>query len=187
VRVTVAVSPMPLSSVVDLVNGWGSTPRSEAGEHDLPYPSLDGLTGRLGVGSAALDQVTDEALAEVADLLHPVFSTADRGARADSLNGLLSCTDVRPALGLAGDHLHAAWTVEDPRHVVLAAAAVALRGHLADHPGEPSSDRLGVCEGRRCADVFVDGSPGGRRRFCSVTCQNRARVAAFRSRRSTRG
>ena len=27
-------------------------------------------------------------------------------------------------------------------------------------------------------------TPGGQRRFCSVTCQNRARVAAWRQRRS---
>ncbi|MFI1676368.1 CGNR zinc finger domain-containing protein [Streptomyces sp. NPDC020607] len=43
--------------------------------------------------------------------------------------------------------------------------------------------RIGIRTGGHCADVYVDQSPGGRRRFCSVTCQNRARVAAFRSRR----
>ncbi|WP_078940665.1 CGNR zinc finger domain-containing protein [Streptomyces cellulosae] len=30
----------------------------------------------------------------------------------------------------------------------------------------------------------MDQSPGGRRRFCSVTCQNRTGVAALRSRRA---
>jgi len=30
---------------------------------------------------------------------------------------------------------------------------------------------------------YIDASPGGQRRFCSVTCQNRARVAAWRQRR----
>src|ERR687893_781219 len=35
---------------------------------------------------------------------------------------------------------------------------------------------------RQCADVYVDTSPAGRRRFCCLTCQNRARAAAFRQR-----
>ncbi|WP_374119541.1 CGNR zinc finger domain-containing protein [Streptomyces sp. RKAG290] len=43
---------------------------------------------------------------------------------------------------------------------------------------------MGTCAGERCVDVYIDQSPGGRRRFCSVTCQNRTRVAAFRSRRA---
>ncbi|MFJ9036853.1 CGNR zinc finger domain-containing protein [Streptomyces sp. NPDC102406] len=60
------------------------------------------------------------------------------------------------------------------------AAAVALRQYL----GEQGFARIGVCTGGRCADVYVDQSPGGRSRFCSVTCQNRARVAAFRSRKA---
>jgi predicted RNA-binding Zn ribbon-like protein len=76
--------------------------------------------------------------------------------------------------------LRAGWLVDDPRHAVLAAAAVTLRAQLSGHPGQ----RLGTCTGRRCADVYVDTSPGGRRRFCSIPCQNRARVAAFRSRRA---
>jgi predicted RNA-binding Zn ribbon-like protein len=68
--------------------------------------------------------------------------------------------------------------VESADDVVLAAAALALRDHLLRHP----DDRLGTCHGQRCADVFVDASPSRQRRFCSVTCQNRARVAAFRRR-----
>ena len=35
----------------------------------------------------------------------------------------------------------------------------------------------------QCADVYVDASPTHDRRYCSVTCQNRARVAAYRARR----
>jgi predicted RNA-binding Zn ribbon-like protein len=78
--------------------------------------------------------------------------------------------------------LSTAWSVPGSPTALLASAALALRGHLAAHP-----DRLGVCADRQCADVYVDASPAGHRRFCSLTCQNRTRVAAFRERRrSTR-
>jgi len=45
---------------------------------------------------------------------------------------------------------------------------------------------MGVCSGHRCADAYIDTSPAGRRRFCSVTCQSRARVAAWRRQRRSR-
>ena len=65
------------------------------------------------------------------------------------------------------------------RDALLAAAAVTLHTQLVEHDPE----RLGTCASTRCGDVFVDASPGAHRRFCSVTCQNRERVAAFRRRR----
>jgi predicted RNA-binding Zn ribbon-like protein len=71
--------------------------------------------------------------------------------------------------------------VDEPRDALLAAAALTLRHQLAQH----DPDRIGVCTGRNCADAYIDASPAGQRRFCSVTCQNRARVAAWRQRRHT--
>ncbi|MFI7320176.1 CGNR zinc finger domain-containing protein [Streptomyces venezuelae] len=61
----------------------------------------------------------------------------------------------------------------EPRHAQAGGKAVREGDRFA---------RIGTCTGGHCADVYVDQSPGGRRRFCSVTYQNRARVAAFRSR-----
>ena len=69
--------------------------------------------------------------------------------------------------------------MDDPRQALLAAAALTLRHQLAHH----DPDRLGVCSGQRCADAYIDASPRQSRRFCSVTCQNRARVAAWRQRK----
>ncbi|TDD75375.1 CGNR zinc finger domain-containing protein [Actinomadura darangshiensis] len=128
-------------------------------------------------------RVGDRVLAGIADRLHPVFTTSGSTERARLVTGLLSETGVRPELHADGDLLHAGWLVQEERDTVLAAAAVALRDYLAQH----DSRRLGACADRRCADVYVDTSPGGRRRFCSVTCQNRTRVAAFRNRRSAAG
>jgi predicted RNA-binding Zn ribbon-like protein len=43
--------------------------------------------------------------------------------------------------------------------------------------------RLRVCAAHDCGDVFIDVSKNRSRRFCSVTCGNRANVAAYRARR----
>jgi predicted RNA-binding Zn ribbon-like protein len=72
------------------------------------------------------------------------------------------------------------WVVGNDRDALLAAASVCLRELLV----EQGADRLGTCAGVRCADAYVDASPGGHRRYCSITCQNRNRVAAFRRRRA---
>lgn len=171
---------MPLAGLVDLVNGWGSTPRLEAGEQDWPYPPRQSLTGRLGLTEDA-EPVTVEALIRTADRLHPVFATTGLPQRVRLVSQLLAETGVRPAL-LADNHVvRGIWQVDDQGLGLLAAAAVALRAHLVGQP----ADRLGVCAGRRCADVYIDASPGAHRRFCSVRCQNRARVAAFRRRRAS--
>jgi predicted RNA-binding Zn ribbon-like protein len=173
----VILDPVPLPALVELVNGWGSTPRLEAGEQDRPYPARDQLLGQLGVSPDAVPEA-DAALVIVADQLHPIFATDDRAVRAARINALLALTKVRPALQEQRHHLQASWLIDDSRLALLAAAAVALRDHLADNP----KNRLGTCAGRRCADIYVDTSPSGHRRYCSLTCQNRARVAAYRSR-----
>ena len=86
---------------------------------------------------------------------------------------------VKRVIGVAGDRIRAEWLVPRRRDALLAAAAVALHGQLVEH--EP--ERLGTCASTSCGDAFADASPGAHRRFCSVTCQNRERVAAFRRRR----
>jgi predicted RNA-binding Zn ribbon-like protein len=87
---------------------------------------------------------------------------------------------VRPDLVVEAGHVQPVWAV-DAGQALLAAAALALRDQLVEH--DPA--RLGVCADGGCADIYIDASPGAHRRFCSVTCQNRARVAKFRQRRKT--
>jgi len=109
-----------------------------------------------------------------------VFAAADLGERVALVAGLLAQTGVTPALELTdtGDRPSATWRVPGARAALLAAAALTLRHQLAEH----DPDRIGICSGRHCADAFIDASPAGQRRFCSVTCQNRARVGAWRQR-----
>jgi predicted RNA-binding Zn ribbon-like protein len=178
----VLVEPMSPDVLVWLVNEWGSVPRAAAGEDEAPYPDtglLAALLAGSGIRSCPPELLTCRALTQVADRLHRVFAAADPGERADLVTGLLAGTGVRPGLDLVDGRPGETWLVEDTREALPAAAALALRHQLA----RQDPDRVGVCSGRRCADAYIDASPAGRRRFCSVTCQNRARVAAWRRRR----
>ena len=148
------VTDMDIAEVVGLVNEWGTEPCRVDGRAPRPGPELTAL----------------------ADELHTIFATTDPAIRARLVTALLQATDVRPELG---PDLAECWTVTDPRQSTRAAAALTLRHHLAEHPG-----RLGLCADDQCADVYVDASPAGKRRFCCLTCQNRARAAAFRRRRA---
>jgi predicted RNA-binding Zn ribbon-like protein len=177
------VDPLSPDVLIWLVNEWGTVPRAAAGEDRAPFPDTDLLAALLagsGVRACPPAALTDRALGQVADRLHRVFATADLRERVDLVAGLLAETAVTPALDLADGQPGATWRVAEARHALLAAAALTLRHQLAEH----DPDRVGVCSGRRCADAFIDASPAGQRRFCSVTCQNRARVAAWRQRQS---
>jgi hypothetical protein len=43
-------------------------------------------------------------------------------------------------------------------------------------------DRVGMCRAPLCDRAFIDVSKNGSRRFCSTSCQNRVKAAAFRHR-----
>ena len=156
---SVRVQPLALPELVALVNDWGTLPR-QVGHRSAPAD---------GHGSA--DTIA------LADRLHDVF-TADPVGRVRLVDAMLAEAAVRPEAAYEDGVPAATWSVPEPAAGLAASAALALREHLAAQP-----DRMGVCADRQCADVYVDASPAGHRRFCSVTCQNRTRVAAFRARR----
>ena len=154
------VEPLPLPGVVALVNSWASAPRAAdpTGARTVPEPAPG-----------------------VADTLFAVFAADDDEQRADLVAAMLAATGVRPGMRWADGRARESWVVDEPGQAGLAAAALALRAQLAAHP-----DRLGVCMDDQCADVYADASPGGHRRFCSLTCQNRSRTAAYRRRQAGR-
>ncbi|GAB3988259.1 hypothetical protein GCM10029978_110180 [Actinoallomurus acanthiterrae] len=174
------VTPAPFAFMVEVINKWGSVPREVAGEQQTRYPSLRGLALEHGFH---LDPVSgalsDESVTQTADTLYPLFDAPDVAALVDRVNAVLGLSAVRPSLVRAGDGIAEAWITDAPDRL-LAAFALALHHHLLAWGYGP---RLGLCEGTRCADVYVDSSSAGRRRFCSTTCQSRSRVAAFRARR----
>jgi predicted RNA-binding Zn ribbon-like protein len=169
------IQPMPLPMLVELVNGWGTVPRALADNRDRPR--LSAFTARHAVAGAGF---THAALERVADQLYPVFAAAGAAERARLVSDLMASARIQPALGVAGDRVRPRWLIPRARDAILAAAAVTLRSELVEHDPE----RLGTCASTRCGDAFADASPGAHRRFCSVTCQSRERVAAFRRRRA---
>jgi predicted RNA-binding Zn ribbon-like protein len=151
------IAMMPVPELVEFVNEWGTLPRAL----DKRPPSHR------------------RPSTELADELHPIFAAGTDRERATLVTALLRRAKVRPTLAEQRGVLVEEWTVDDASQAQRAAAALALRHQLAEHPG-----RIGICADDQCADVWVDASPAGKRRFCCLTCQNRARAAAFRKKRS---
>jgi predicted RNA-binding Zn ribbon-like protein len=127
-----------------------------------------------------------EATWEEAAELCAVFEAVSAGAVDDAaarVNALLIRTGARPELerhdGQAWHlHFHAA-----DNSLPNGWAAGCATG-LAVVLGGSGSDRLGVCTAPRCDRVYVDTSRNGTRRYCSASCQNRVKTAAFRARLS---
>ncbi len=156
------------------------TPGEERGH---PYPPVDdaqlpaAATAALRAGSPATRDVT---LAEATELrrfamaFRAVFravAAGDVDAAARQVNELIAVTGAHPG---TDDSLAVGW------------AAGCATG-LAVVLGSDLHDRIGVCTAARCDRVYVDTSRNGTRRFCSTTCQNRVKAAAFRARQAAVG
>jgi predicted RNA-binding Zn ribbon-like protein len=100
---------------------------------------------------------------------------------AGQVNALLVRTGARPELERHdGEPWHLHFHAAD-RSLPNGWAAGCATG-LAVVLGGSRYDRLGVCTGPRCDRVYVDTSRNGTRRYCSTSCQNRVKTAAFRAR-----
>jgi predicted RNA-binding Zn ribbon-like protein len=127
------------------------------------------------------------ALAEMAGWLRSVFDSIERDDVDDAaltLNALLAETGARPQLDRHDGqpwHLHFHGRADRLAEGWAAGCATGLAIAL----GTDMYDRLGVCTAPRCDRVYVDVSRNGRRRFCSTSCQNRVKAAAFRARQVT--
>jgi hypothetical protein len=177
---SISVSALPLGLVVILVNEWGTAPRLAAGEQESPHPDLGALIATRGLEfTAAAHDATDDELTAVADALYPIFAAPDEDTVISRLNDVLEHCGSHPRLARGGGTLMEAWAT-DTSHQLLSAAALSLYRQLL---AWGDSWRLGTCAAARCTDVYVDSSSAGQKRFCSLPCQNRTRVAAFRSRR----
>jgi predicted RNA-binding Zn ribbon-like protein len=120
----------------------------------------------------------DERTAAVGTVLRRAGAVDDA---ARQVNALLVRTGARPELERHdGEPWHLHFHAADnslPNGWAAGCAtglAVVLGGEL--------HDRLGVCTAPRCDRVYVDTSRNGTRRFCSTSCQNRVKTAAFRAR-----
>ena len=121
------------------------------------------------------------SLSFVAAELRAVFAAGSVDEAARLVNALLSRTGARPALERHdGEPWHLHFHAADDSLVNGWAAGCATG--LAVVLGSELYDRLGVCTAPRCDRVYVDVSRNGTRRYCSTSCQNRVKTAAFRAR-----
>ncbi|MEU8399949.1 CGNR zinc finger domain-containing protein [Nonomuraea sp. NPDC048892] len=115
-----------------------------------------------------------DRLADVAAELHPAFAgditalnqALVRHGAVPSLYG----DPPRLAFHSAGASLPDAWAAD---------AATALAMVIGVGQGE----RLRSCEADGCELVFFDVTKNTSRRFCGLSCQNRAKASAYRARR----
>jgi predicted RNA-binding Zn ribbon-like protein len=125
-------------------------------------------------------------LTDYAKALRAVFAgvaSGDVAAAAHQVNRLLAVTGAHPWLDRHDGepwHLHFQGAQDS---TVIGWAAGCSTG-LAVVLGSDLYNRLGVCTAPRCDRVYVDTSRNGTRRFCSTSCQNRVKTAAFRARQT---
>lgn len=125
------------------------------------------------------------ALRHVRDELRTVFGDAVEGEEAAAvkrLNALLAAARIMPQItGHDGEdwHLHLAEGAETAAEGYAAAAVLGLAFYVSEH----GLSRLGGCQSRPCANVFIDVSTNRSRRYCSERCATRANVAAYRARK----
>jgi len=136
---------------------------------------------------AQLTQAHVPAFVALARRLRSVFAdlrNRDVDAAAATLNGLLAAHPAHPHLAKE----RGVWRVHHHPHdapLVPMWTAICAAG-LAEMIGDGEAQRLGTCERADCGRVYVDVSKNASRRFCSLTCQNRVKVATFRERAGRR-
>jgi predicted RNA-binding Zn ribbon-like protein len=132
-------------------------------------------------------QVTAEDADEIRAIAHEMRAVFEHVAKDDAdaaarqVNKLLAWTGARPLLRRHGDeswHLH----FHGASETLASGWAAGCATGLAVVIGSDDRGRLGVCTAPRCDRVYVDTSRNGTRRFCSTSCQNRVKTAAFRAR-----
>lgn len=130
---------------------------------------------------------TEEELAAVRELrgrLRRIWE-ADEDGVVEIVNGVLREARALPQLIRHDDepyHLHAM-----SREAPLASRmAVEAAMAFVDVVRTGELDRLRICALPTCGDVMIDLSKSRSKRFCSVTCGNRAAVTAYRARRAAR-
>jgi predicted RNA-binding Zn ribbon-like protein len=164
-------------------------------ERGRPYQPPQGaglaaaVTASLRAGQPAAREVTAaeaEAFAAAGTSLRAVFDDVAAGREDDAarqVNWLLAEFGARPQLDRHDGepwHLHFHGADDSMVSGWVAGCATGLAVVL----GSDLSGRLGVCTADRCDRVYVDTSRNGTRRYCSTSCQNRVKAAAFRSRQA---
>jgi predicted RNA-binding Zn ribbon-like protein len=170
---------------VELINELAPGPAGEA-----PVPAgrtVAALARVLAVDPPSVAQLRAAdapGFLALAHRLGEVFADLDGGdvdAAAARLNEMLADHPAHPHLAKEDGR----WRLH---HHPVDAALVAMWTSIcaegvARAIGAGHAERLGTCARPECHRVFLDLSKNTSRRFCSTTCQNRVKAAAFRHRR----
>jgi predicted RNA-binding Zn ribbon-like protein len=136
-----------------------------------------------GVHVSAAPVMRDlEAFRALRPLLRSVFEVGGEASAVDALNGMLLEHRAAPHYT---DHDGESWHlhVARPDAPVVDQLAVNSAMGLLAVITTTGMQRLHTCEGRNCAEVFVDVSRNQSRRYCSpLICGNRAHAATHRAR-----
>jgi len=162
-------------------------------EREVPAPVREtaaALSRILAIDPPSVAQLTQAhvpAFVALAQRIRSVFRdlhNRDVDAAATTLNEMLAAHPAHPHLakerGVWRLHHHPHDAPLVPMWTAICAAA------LAEMIGAGAAQRLGTCERADCDRIYVDVSKNASRRFCSLTCQNRVKVATFRERTSRR-
>ena len=176
-------------AAVGLVNGL--TPGTAGGRPFAPNDPVTAIRCVLAVDPPSLALLDDGDAQDFIDLAHHlrgVFECVDQrdlATAADVLNRLLAAHPANPHLALENGR----WRLHHhPLDAALAPmwTSICAEG-LARMIGADCVHRLGICNAVACDRVFVDTSKNASRRYCSISCQNRMKTAAFRQRHARSG
>lgn len=151
-----------------------------------PFAAIQGVLAIDPPSAAQLSDGDVPSFVILAQQLRQVFHDlhgGDLDAAACRVNELLATHPARPHLAKDDGR----WRVHHhPADAALVPMATAICAEgLARMIGAGEATRLGTCDSDGCDRVFLDGSKNASRRFCSTTCQNRVKAAAFRRRHAS--
>jgi predicted RNA-binding Zn ribbon-like protein len=164
-----------LQSAVDLVNSAEPPDTLTTIEELDDFYARFGFTGRRDRTKAELDAVR-ATRPRLRELL-----TADRDAAVEMVNDMLETAQAMPRLVRHDEydwHVHAI----DYQRPLAIRIIVETAMAMIDVIRADEMSRLGMCADDACEGVVLDLSRNRSKRFCSVTCGNRAAVAAYRQR-----
>lgn len=163
------VRPASVEFVIEVVNAWSPTVRATAEDHS-PHPHLEDLCAAHGVESH--HPISDDTIAVLAEAAHHVFAATT--SPIEVLGDLVARLDARAAIDGEG----MGWQVPAARWL----RGAVLAGLVDYARTDPRLDRLGTCTAHRCADAYVDATQAATKKYCSSTCQTRAKAATRRRR-----
>jgi predicted RNA-binding Zn ribbon-like protein len=173
-----------LEATVALANATGAQWNQGRAREALDSAGVEAVLRLTTNRSLPIDDTTVAEFAAGGERIYRALvqlADGETDAAASAINALLASTRAAPLLVR---HRESAW------HLHFASEGVSIAtGWLAEFGtaaamllGSDELDRLRHCAAERCDNLFLDATRNHRQRFCSTACQNRTKVAAFRSR-----